>query len=206
MKKYPSIPRRIRDDLPIIAFDKLDGSNIRAEWSPRLGFHRFGTRRAILHEDRHLGEAIQLIREGYAEALAAILAAHWKKNVVCFFEYFGQGSFAGQHIDDEDHQVRLIDVSPYKEGLVPPERFIDLFAPLGIPAVLHRGPADEDLRAAVEASTLPGMSLEGVVCKAANPNRKKTSQPIMFKLKSRRWLQRLREFTAGDDALYQRLL
>lgn len=33
MKAYPSILSQIRTDVPIIAFDKLDGSNIRAEWS-----------------------------------------------------------------------------------------------------------------------------------------------------------------------------
>ena len=33
MKTYPSITKDIRDDIHIYAFDKLDGNNIRAEWT-----------------------------------------------------------------------------------------------------------------------------------------------------------------------------
>jgi hypothetical protein len=43
MKTYPSISRDIVGQ-PIYAFDKLDGSNIRAEWSKKNGFHKFGSR------------------------------------------------------------------------------------------------------------------------------------------------------------------
>jgi hypothetical protein len=56
MKEYPSIPSaadllaRSNDYLgrPFVAFDKLDGSNIRAEWDRKKGWHRFGSRRRLL--------------------------------------------------------------------------------------------------------------------------------------------------------------
>jgi hypothetical protein len=38
MKEYPSIDREIRFGEPIYAFDKLDGSNIRAEWNKKRKF------------------------------------------------------------------------------------------------------------------------------------------------------------------------
>jgi hypothetical protein len=47
------------------------------------------------------------------------------------------------------------------------------------------------------------MSLEGVVCKGAND--KKTNMPIMFKIKSKAWLQRLKEHCKDDEALFERL-
>ena len=50
MKEYPSIPYRIHGDLDIIAFGKYDGSNIRAEWSQKKGFYKFGTRKRLLDE------------------------------------------------------------------------------------------------------------------------------------------------------------
>lgn len=39
MKQYPSITTKF-SKAKTIAFDKLDGSNIRAEWSDKKGFTR----------------------------------------------------------------------------------------------------------------------------------------------------------------------
>ena len=72
MKEYPSILSandllaRSGDYLgqSFVAFDKLDGSNIRAEWDRKRGWHRFGSRRRLLDaSDPLLGQAIQLILE-----------------------------------------------------------------------------------------------------------------------------------------------
>ena len=44
MKEYPKIPNS--KDFPLgqcITFEKYDGSNIRAEWTKKKGFHKFGT-------------------------------------------------------------------------------------------------------------------------------------------------------------------
>lgn len=35
MKSYPSLPYGTECHLPIVAFDKLDGSNVRAEWTSK---------------------------------------------------------------------------------------------------------------------------------------------------------------------------
>lgn len=42
MKQYDSIPKWCTEDFgkPIIAFDKLDGSNIRAEWNQKQCFYK----------------------------------------------------------------------------------------------------------------------------------------------------------------------
>lgn len=50
MKYYPSITKEIRHDIYIYAFDKLDGSNIRAEWNSKRGFYKFGTRNQLMDE------------------------------------------------------------------------------------------------------------------------------------------------------------
>ena len=43
MKGYPSIPREVQHSLNVYAFDKLDGSQIRAEWTQKNGFFKFGS-------------------------------------------------------------------------------------------------------------------------------------------------------------------
>lgn len=60
MKQYPSIDGHIVH-LPVIAFDKLDGSNIRCEWNRKKGLHKFGSRKVLLGADHTvLGESREL--------------------------------------------------------------------------------------------------------------------------------------------------
>ncbi|HEY0138706.1 MAG TPA: hypothetical protein VGB85_31695, partial [Nannocystis sp.] len=74
MKPYPSISTKIRADVPIYAFDKLDGSQIRAEWTPKSGFGSFGSRkRALERSHPWLGEAITLVRDKYEAAVGRVL-------------------------------------------------------------------------------------------------------------------------------------
>jgi hypothetical protein len=207
MKSYPSIARDIRTDVDIIAFDKLDGSNLRAEWSPKRGFYKFGTRKRLLDEnDTHLGKGVVLFKEIYAPKMPKIFARQrWHQSVVCFFEFHGPHSFAGQHRRKDNHTVTLFDVAVHKKGLLPPKEFMNLFIHLGIPKVLYRGKANQDFVRSVRESTLPHMTLEGVVCKAPNPKKKKSGKPIMFKVKSQAWLDKLKEECGENEGLFEKL-
>lgn len=207
MKSYPSIAHKLNQEVDIIAFDKLDGSNIRAEWSPKRGFYKFGTRKRIIDaSDTHLGKAVDLINENYAAALPKIfMRQRWHQNVICFFEFFGEHSFAGQHRLRDDHKVVLFDVSVYKQGFVPPNEFVKLFEGIKIPDVLYRGKANQTFIDSVRKSTLEGMTFEGVVCKAPNPNKKKTGKPVMFKIKTEAWLEKLKEHCQGNEGMFEKL-
>lgn len=210
MKQYPSIDDNWRnhENLSIVAFDKLDGSNIRAEWNLKQGFVRFGTRKRLLNEnDDHLGKAITLFNEKYAEKLPKIFARQkWHHEVVCFFEFYGPNSFAGDHQRRDDHTVTLIDVSVYKQGILPPEDFINIFEQLGIPSVLYRGKPTPDFVKSVREGSLVGLGQEGVICKAANPNGKKTSQPVMFKIKRESWIEKVRKICGNNEKLLEEKL
>lgn len=192
-------------DIPIIAFDKLDGSNIRAEWSPKAGLHRFGTRRQLIDPEKSgiLAKAPELILNKYGNDLHGILSANGYASAVCFFEFHGPGSFAGQHVENDHHDVTLFDVAPFTKGILPPEEFLERFGHLDVPKVLHRGEVTDEFIVSVRESKLAGMTFEGVVCKSANS--KRTKQPIMFKLKSYVWLDRLREKCAGNETLFRSL-
>jgi hypothetical protein len=204
MKSYPSIPKDINTDHNIYAFDKLDGSNIRAEWSPKRGFYKFGTKTQMLGEDHPIfGEAIGLIQQKYATELAAIFQQQKYENAVCFFEFLSPGSFAGYHPLGETRDVVILDVSPHKKGILPPQEFLRLFGHLHIPKLLYYGKANEPFVESVRNSTLEGMTFEGVICKAAGT--KKHPMPIMFKVKSRAWLSKLKDFCKEDEALFTQL-
>lgn len=205
MKLYPSITKEVRQDIYIYAFDKLDGSNIRAEWNPKKGFYKFGTRTQLIDEKiMPFGRAIPLIREKFEDDLAQVFKEQKFKEAICFFEFWGEDSFAGNHNFEKPMNLSLIDVSPYNQGILPPTEYLKLFGHLNIAPVLYEGHVSEDLFDKVKQSTLNGMTFEGVVCKGAND--KKTKMPIMFKIKSQAWIDKLKHFCKGDDNLFNKLL
>ncbi len=205
MKSYPSIDRNLRNDIYVFAFDKLDGSNIRAEWNSKKGFYKFGTRTQLMDESSQpFGKAIPILREKYENSLGAIFKEQGWRDAICFFEYYGPSSCFGGHSDSEAKTVTLIDANPYKQGILDPDQFIKLFGHLDIPGVLFEGYITEEFVDRVKDGTLPGMTLEGVVCKGTND--KATKMPIMFKIKSRPWLDKLKKYCNGNDALYNKLV
>lgn len=200
MKSYPSITTKIRNDVPIYAFDKLDGSQIRAEWTRKGGFVGFGSRkRAIDASHPWLGQAIELTRDKYGAAVERVFAARKIQQAVLFLEFLGAGSFAGRHVADEPHDVVLLDVATFGRGLVPPDEFLAMFGHLDTAKVLYQGEVDREFVARVRSGGFAGLSGEGVICKSAVLERR---MPVMFKIKTHAWLDRLRDLCAGDDELF----
>lgn len=197
MKQYPRIPRVARTDVPVIAFDKLDGSLIRAEWSKKNGFYKFGRKKGLLdHSYPVLLRAPELIKTKYEEQLNQVFRKNRWDQVVAFFEFLGDNTFAGQHVESESQKVVLLDVNPHKKGILDPRDFLKMFGSLDIPDVLYEGKANQEFVTAVKNGTLKGMSFEGVVCKGSNP--KKPKHRVMFKLKNDAWIEKLRNY-CGDD-------
>lgn len=205
MKNYPSIPFRGDLSLRYHVFDKLDGSNLRVEWSRKRGFHKFGSRTQLLTPDQAaLWPALAAIQE--LDRLPAALDALKTERVVCFFEWFGPHSFAGRHRDKPDQmRLALLDVAVYKKGLLAPDQVLALAdrALTPMPGLLHAGRVDADFLAQVEVGTLPGMTFEGIVAKG--PFMQSAGGPVMFKHKSRAWLARLRAECGPDQARFQSL-
>lgn len=191
MKSYPSIPsyKYAAKGVPIYAFEKLDGSNIRAEWNKKNGWFKFGSRNGLIDENHaQLGEAIPLFLEKYGEWLPIVFKEKQyreAKTVTVFFEYGGPNSFAGNH-EDEEHDVVLFDVNPIKKGFVPAADFVRDFEALGIPRVVYKGNLNQELVEKVKANVY-GLD-EGVVCKGVWKN-----QIYMAKIKTDQWLERLKE-------------
>lgn len=199
MKQYPSITKQVVPNSYIYAFDKLDGSNIRAEWSKKRGFWKFGTKtRLVDSTDSIFGKAPDLILNKYGDELGRILHKNNWDRSICFFEFYGANSAFGVH-KDEEHTVTLLDINVYKKGMLSPKEFIKLFEALGIPKLLYAGYAHADFVELVRSGALPGMTFEGVVCKTNDYN------PDMFKIKNRAWLDRLREHCGGDEKLFEML-
>lgn len=124
----------------IYVFDKLDGSNIRTEWSRKIKeFYKFGCRTQLIDKQHlFLWYAVGLIRNKYQDELCRIFKnKRWHK-IVAFSEYWSPNSFVGYHIK-EPHNVTLIDVNFYKHSIMNLDEFIKLFGHTGIPNVVYCG-------------------------------------------------------------------
>lgn len=207
MEQYLSISRDIVD-IPIIAFDKLDGNNIRCEWT-RKGktFEKFGSRKVLLGEDSSLSPAIPLIK-AHEEAIVPLLrGARWEKATL-FFEYHGPNSFAGQHQEGDQMRATLIDVFVYKKGYMLPSEFVKMFyggnTSVDLPDILYRGSPTKDFTESVRNKSLPGITSEGVVCKGLPT--KRGYPPTMFKVKTNEWLEKVKARFGSDPKVLEYLL
>ena len=124
-------------DIPIVAFDKMDGSNLRFEYSHKRGFYKFGTKKMMI-DSKHetFGFAVDLFLNKYTDNLSYIFKDKQYRNIlsfVCYAELYGSKSEFGQHdFVDDTFDVTLFDIDQYKKGLMPPKQFISDFKELGV--------------------------------------------------------------------------
>lgn len=199
MKQYPKIPVKLdggsKESLAtqFWCFDKIDGSNIRIEWSAKRGFNKFGTRKKMFDETHPtFGKVLTL-----AASLEPKFSARFKEknidNAICFFEFHGPNSFAGWHEDTDEHKLTLLDISLEKKGMMEPDEFLDFVKDTEIdyPKVLLVGKPTPAFLAQIENGTLSGMTFEGVVFKAKRP--RKWALPVMYKVKNKNWITKVLE-------------
>ncbi len=195
MKSYDSIDYYGKYfDLPIYAFDKLDGSNIRIEFSHKRGFYKFGTRNTMIDEKSEpFGFAIELFLNKYEKSLTEIFKSKTYRNslsFVCFLELCGNKSEYGQHdFLNDKFDITLFDISVYKKGFIPPKQFISDFTDCGIPNIIYTGNLNKQFIQSVKDNKY-GLK-EGVICKGVIPNRKENSL-YYCKVKTNQWLDELR--------------
>lgn len=201
MKQYPSIQRLEESSIfknTVFVFDKIDGSNIRAEYNPKKGLYKFGSRHRLISEQDPLGKAIPLIKQ-FEESFSKLNKTLFKESAVLFFEFFGPSSKFGSHDFSEKHTVKLIDVSVYKKGLISPQDLINYFGYNLLPEVLRIGSIDHDFLQSVKDGTLPKLGREGVVIKTNENN------PKMFKYKRQSWYDELKVYCNNDQSKFDLL-
>ena len=215
MKAYPEIDYWNKGIFGehVIAFDKLDGSNIRVEWDRRTakksnytgGFRKFGTRTQLINKtSQFLGDSVDLFMDKYSDSLNEIFFTNKYfrniDNLTLFNEYFGKKSFAGWHDPDDPKDIVLFDIIVYKKGFIKPKDFIELFGHLDIPKVIYDGNYNKEFIQNIRDNDELS---EGVVAKGV---RKTKGNDIvwMTKVKTNRWLTRLKS-TKGKDALIKEM-
>jgi hypothetical protein len=206
VKQYPSIGRDNVKGQPFYVFDKLDGSNVRAEWNPKKGFWKFGSRTQLLDlQSSPLGALTIPLMKAQEDQIGSILRGLRAQEATCFFEFYGPSSFAGVHQWKElNFQAVLFDVTLFKRGFMQPGEFVKTFAhKVSIPSLLHYGNVSDAIVRQVWDGTLPGMTFEGVVCKGTPL--KNGYPPHMFKLKSKAWIEKVKSLYTDPKKLEELL-
>lgn len=194
MKSYPKIEHYNKGlfGQNCYAFYKHDGSNFRAEWGRKRGWYKYGTKSVMVDKNTPIfGDAINLFLNKYGEDLDSIFRSEYKKidNFVIFGEFFGENSFAGQHVDEEKKDIILFDVNQFRRGFLPPQEFIENFGHLDIPEVIYRGIYDDKLINSIKSNKFK--LEEGVVCKGVFKT-KGNEIVWMSKIKTNEWLSKVR--------------
>lgn len=202
MKSYDSIEYYGEHwGLPIYAFDKLDGSNLRFEWSKKRGFYKFGSRNVMIDENNEqFGKGITIFKEKYEEGLSKVFTSKNYRDglaYVCFAEFLGRKSAFGQHSEDDLFDVVLFDIDRYKKGFISPKEFVNDFGHLGIPKVIYNGNLNHDFVQSIKRNDYD--LSEGVICKGKVLTKKGKDQLYYCKIKTDDWFTRLRAL--GDAKL-----
>lgn len=177
------------------AFYKHDGSNIRAEWTRKRGWDKFGSRKVLIDRTSPLGNAINIFLNTYGDDLEKIFKKDKLfrncQNVTVFSEYFGKNSFAGWHDPDDEKEVVLFDVSIHKKGMMSPKDFVKMFGHLKIPEIIYEGKFNESFIQDVKDGKYDVE--EGVVAKGLLPKGRPPHNLWMAKVKTKTWIDRLKK-------------
>lgn len=194
MLQYPSIMGASKAPLgkPCVAFYKYDGSNLRWEWSPKKGWNKFGTRRQMFDASAPtFCEAIPIFMEKLADEIVYRTTQIIKKpeRITAFTEFFGASSFAGKHVEGEAKELRLFDVFLFKEGFIPPKRFVEVYGDLPQAAqVIYEGNLNKEFILDVRSGKYP--VFEGVIAKGDD---------FMVKIKTQEYYNRLFSLGLPED-------
>ena len=192
MKTYPSIPRNFQSIPNCYVFDKLDGSNIRIEWSKKRGFFKFGRRNGLLDDSNPILKAeVPPTFEREASHFERVLVDQRWKTCVLFFEFWGERSIGGLHYEDDPKFVMtLIDAAPDKKGIMPPRDYLKVFdEKVDIARLLVQQNWNRQLVERIRCGDLPGMTLEGAVGKAGAT----THKLVRAKAKTQAWIDKVFE-------------
>lgn len=200
MVDYPSILHSSRaPHKPCIAFEKIDGSNIRIKYTRKRGFCQFGSRTQMLEESHPiLGGAITYFSNNLAAKLEVLIEQNWRneREIMFFGEWFGPNSFAGWHEMSDivlgTMKLVIFDVmiSHKNRKFLLPQEFVKLVAPhVETPRVVYEGNLNEQLIEDVKANKYS--VTEGVICKGRERTGAACGHVWMAKIKTGAYFDRL---------------
>jgi len=206
MIEYPHImPSSKAPREACVAFDKLDGSNIRVKYTAKKGFHLFGSRTQMFDKGHpFLGDAVEIFYRKYEDKLVDLIEQNFpnEREVIAFLEFFGPNSFAGYHVKEDPKDLVLFDilVGHKNRKFLMPRDFIDLTASVGAatPRIIYTGNLSDQFIQDVRDGKYD--IVEGVVCKGVLKTGAHRGGMWMAKIKTQAYFDRLKVKFGGEEA------
>lgn len=202
MQQYPSIEKQVIKGQDYYIFDKLDGSNIRVEFSLKKGFDKFGTRKKLMSDDSGiLNQSKELIMATEDTVRGIFNKNKWQSGTL-FFEFYGPNSFAGFHDEQDAFTVSLIDAHIERKGYLEPRDYLKAFEDkIEMSRLLHVGKLNSHILDEIRNGTFEGMTFEGVIAKAFVKNKH-----LRCKVKNQQWIDRLKSKYGEESDMFNKLL
>jgi len=205
MIEYPSIINSSKAPRELcIAFDKLDGSNIRIKFTPKLGFNLFGSRTQLIDSNHpFLGKVIDIFKTECEDRIYQVIKNNWtnEREIIIFGEFYGPNSFAGLHQPDDPHTFTMFDlmIGHKNRKFLLPQEFIKLFSGVvEIPRVIYEGNLNDQFIVDVKSGKYD--VIEGVVCKGKQRRGDYRGGVWSCKIKTQKYLGLLKQ-KFGDEGL-----
>lgn len=205
MIEYPSIINSSKAPRDLcIAFDKLDGSNIRVKYTAKQGFCLFGSRTQLMDQTHpHLGQVVEIFKKEFETPLTQIIKKNWcnERELIFFGEFFGKQSFAGIHVPEDPKEFVLFDVlvGHKNRKFLLPQEFVKLFRDkVKIPKIIFEGNMSDQLIKDVKEGKYSVN--EGVVCKGTFRSGAFRGNVWMCKIKTNEYLSKIRT-RFGEEGL-----
>lgn len=192
MKQYPSIPNckgQKFENLGLVdVFDKLDGNNLRFEWSKKRGWYKFGSRTQMIDaNNEQFGDGVTWFLENTADVIVTDCFKRTPQKLVVFGEWYGENSFAGMHEPGDEMRLAVFDVCVDNRGFWDPKEFRKTFEnKILTPEWLGQFSWSRQFIDSVFHEQVDGVTLEGVVGKTMGGSELK-----MGKAKTKSWYERI---------------
>lgn len=194
----------------IWAFNKLDGQNFCATYSPKhKDFIMFGSKTITVDETSvQFGYAVRFFKSNMASTIRDIIMENSKKDgvftgvseITIFCEWCGENSFSGVHKEGEELKLYLIDIFLKKKGYIEPKHFYNLFSGyqnLELPELIYIGKLTKNFIDSIvnndhtKSDCEYPMVKEGVVCKRSTLLKGQRLPKV--KIKTNWWLNKLKQ-------------
>lgn len=199
MIEYPTIinsskaPRK-----NCIAFDKLDGSNIRVKWTNNKGFTLFGSRHCLIDNTHpHLGEVVEIFNRDFNNILDNYFRKEKEfrnqREIIVFGEFLGPNSYAGIHNASDKKEFYVFDVlvGHKNQYFISPQEFVKTIANIvQTPKVVYSGNLNDQFIADVRNNKYN--LKEGVICKGTEKSGAFRGKIWMCKIKTQAYLDSLK--------------
>lgn len=188
-----------------VAFNKLDGSNIRVKYTHKKGFNLFGSRTQMFDKGHpFLGDAVDIFYRKYEDKLVDLIEENFpnEREVIAFLEFFGPNSFAGYHVKEDPKDLVLFDilVGHKNRKFLMPKDFVELTTSVQaeIPSIIYEGNLSDQFIQDVRDGKYN--VVEGVVCKGVIRTGAHRGGMWMAKIKTQTYLNRLKGKFGEEEA------